>query len=244
MTTSTNHVTRLIVNADDFGLSAGVNAGVIVAHAGGIVTSASLMVRQAGTISAVELSRRFPELSVGLHFDLGEWCYRDGDWQQLYEIVPLHDPPAIRDELRRQLDRFHQLLGRGPTHLDSHQHVHRDEPVDQFVREMGDELNVPVRHFCSGVQYCGDFYGQYGNGEPVPESLAPERLVGIISRLPPGTVELACHPGFDDRLATMYCKERRREVETLCDPRVRQAASASQIALISYSQLASMGHAA
>src|ERR1700682_2658486 len=100
-----NAATRLIVNADDFGLSAGTNAGILVAHAAGIVTSASLMVRQPSTISAVELWRRFPDLGVGLHFDLGEWFCRDGEWTQLYEVVPLNEPQAIRDELRRQLER-------------------------------------------------------------------------------------------------------------------------------------------
>src|SRR5260221_8043673 len=75
----------LIVNADDFGLSAGVNAGIAETHRRGIVTSASLMVRPRAAGAAVELSRGLPGFSVGLHFDLGEWGYRNGKWGQVFE---------------------------------------------------------------------------------------------------------------------------------------------------------------
>ena len=62
----------LIVNADDFGQSPSVNRGIVQAHRTGIVTSASLMVRQKATAEAIELSRACPALSLGLHLDLGE----------------------------------------------------------------------------------------------------------------------------------------------------------------------------
>jgi predicted glycoside hydrolase/deacetylase ChbG (UPF0249 family) len=74
----------LIVNADDFGLSAGVNAGIIRAHEHGIVTSASLMVRWPAAAAAAALTRSHPRLSVGLHVDLGEWIYENDRWRQVY----------------------------------------------------------------------------------------------------------------------------------------------------------------
>src|SRR3954452_16947488 len=76
-----NHMTHrkhLIVNADDLGLSDGVNRGIFCAHENGIVTSASLMVRQPAAKEATRSARRFPDLGIGLHFDLGE-LYRDGE---------------------------------------------------------------------------------------------------------------------------------------------------------------------
>src|SRR5262249_22921163 len=60
----------LIVNADDFGRSAGVNRGIIQAHEQGIVTSASLMVHWPAAREAAEYGRGRPGLSLGLHFDL------------------------------------------------------------------------------------------------------------------------------------------------------------------------------
>ena len=59
---------RLIVNADDFGLTAGVTDGIVEAHVNGIVTSTSLMVDAAGAAYAVSRAREHPGLSVGLHF--------------------------------------------------------------------------------------------------------------------------------------------------------------------------------
>ncbi len=92
----------LIVNADDFGQSAGINRGIIDAHEHGVVTSASLMVRWPAAIEAARYARSHTSLSLGLHFDFGEWCCRDGYWSMLYEVVPENDVKAVKDEARRQ----------------------------------------------------------------------------------------------------------------------------------------------
>src|SRR5262245_58763076 len=75
-----HHARYLILNADAFGLSAGVNRGIIEAHERGIVTSASVMVRWPAAEEATHYGRANPQLSLGLHVDLGEWAYRDGTW--------------------------------------------------------------------------------------------------------------------------------------------------------------------
>src|SRR5262245_44565211 len=77
----------LIVNADDFVQSEGINRGIIDAFENGIVTSVSLMARWRAAASAAAYARAHPNLSVGLHVDLGEWVYREGEWQLLYEVV-------------------------------------------------------------------------------------------------------------------------------------------------------------
>lgn len=77
----------LIVNADDFGRSHGINEGVAVAHSRGIVTSASLMVRWPAAVEATEIGRSMPALSVGLHLDLSEWEYDQDRWLPIYEVV-------------------------------------------------------------------------------------------------------------------------------------------------------------
>ena len=93
----------LIVNADDFGLSPGVNDGVLQAHVQGIVTSASLMVRRRATVHAVGAASGFPGLSLGLHVDLGEWVYRDGEWTPLYVWAEMSDEAAVAAELESQV---------------------------------------------------------------------------------------------------------------------------------------------
>src|SRR5438552_7939368 len=183
----------LIVNADDFGLSAGVNRGIIRAHEHGIVTSASLMVRQAAAAEAADYAKGRPSLSLGLHLDLGEWAYRDGQWAAVYEVVPPEDASAVAGEVARQFDAFRRLTGREPTHLDSHQHAHRSEPLRTIASEAAARLGVPLRHFDPRVRYCGDFYGQTGKAERFPDAITPAALVRIIRSLAPGITELACH---------------------------------------------------
>ncbi|HXJ64516.1 MAG TPA: ChbG/HpnK family deacetylase, partial [Actinomycetota bacterium] len=155
----------LIVNADDFGQGQGVNRGVIRAFEEGILTSASAMVRWPAASEAAAYARAHPSLGVGLHVDLGEWAYRRGEWVPLYEVVPMK-PDPVRLEVERQVARFRELFGTNPTHLDSHQHVHRDEPVRSELWNLAAELGVPLRMFNPRIRYCGDFYGVDPRGNP------------------------------------------------------------------------------
>lgn len=231
----------LIVNADDFGLSFGVNRGIIEAYEHGIVTSASLMVNWIGAADAAAYARRHPTLSLGLHLDLGDWAYRDGEWVALYEEVPLHDATAIENEVTRQLASFRFFLGKEPSHIDSQQHVHRKEPVRAIVTRIARELSIPLRHFNSSIGYCGKFYGQTAEGEPYTEAISVDGLIQTLETLPPGITELCCHPGYGDDLDTMYRVERAIEVQTLCDPRVSAALDELGIELCSFDDMVSPG---
>jgi predicted glycoside hydrolase/deacetylase ChbG (UPF0249 family) len=224
----------LIVNADDFGLSPGVNRGILQAHEEGVVTSASLMVRGPAAEAAAAYAREHPRLSVGLHVDLGEWLYAHGSWRAAYEVVPLTEVAAVAAEVNRQLLAFRNLVGRAPSHLDSHQHVHRAEPVRSVMLEHARRLGVVLRSCDSQVRYCGDFYGQSDKGYSYPEGISVEALLGILRRLPPGTTEVGCHPGTGADVNSVYCQERAVECRTLCDPQVRSAITSEGIVLCSF----------
>ena len=228
---------RLIVNADDFGLSEGVNLGIMRAHREGIVTSASLMVRWAAAEHAVSLASAHRMLGLGIHFDLGEWYYESEEWKPRYDVADMRDADAVEKELIAQLERFERLVGRPPTHLDSHQHVHHDAIVLPIVLAASLRLGVPLRNVDPGPRYCGEFYGQDGRGYPFPEGISVAALTRIIETLPPGDTELACHPGLDADLDTTYRDERAREVEALCDVSVRTAVRAANVELISFASL-------
>jgi chitin disaccharide deacetylase len=231
---------QLIVNADDFGLSSGVNRGIIKAHEHGIVTSASLMVRWPTAPEAAVYSREHPNLSLGLHVDLGEWVYRDEAWVLLYEVVPIEDIAAVSDQVSYQLDTFRRLVGKDPTHVDSHQHAHLREPVRSIVIDVARHLGVPLRHYKAEVRYCGEFYGQTVEGLSFPYGISVDGLIKILAALPPGVTELCCHPGEGVDLNTMYRSERLEEVKVLCDSRVRAAISALEIELCSFSGVAAL----
>lgn len=228
---------RLIVNADDFGRSFGINRGIITAHERGIVTSASLMVRWNAAAEAAHYARQLHRLGLGLHFDAGEWAYRDETWTKVYTVVDLDNRLEIETELARQLDVFRALVGHPPSHLDSHQHVHLKDPARSVLTEAAGALGVVLRGCEPAVRYRGDFYGQDGKGEPLPDLISVERLLAILETLPPGITELGCHPGAAIDLDTVYRDERLQELRALCDPRVRLALANSGIELCSFLEL-------
>jgi len=233
---------HLIVNADDFGQSVGVNRGIIEAHERGIVTSASLMVRWPAAQEAAAYARSHTSLSLGLHFDFGEWRYRDGNWWKLYEVVPEEDVKAVQDEAWRQIAEFRRLTGTQPTHLDSHQHIHRRTALQPIFLDAARELNVPLRSCNPRIHYYGGFYGQDDTGSGLPELIRADALIKIFERLPDGVTELGCHPGYAGDLDSMYCAERAIEVATLCDPGVQFALSANGIVLHSFGDLTAHGN--
>jgi predicted glycoside hydrolase/deacetylase ChbG (UPF0249 family) len=227
----------LIVNADDFGQSPGINRGIIAAHEHGIVTSASLMTRWLASGEAAFYARKHPRLGLGLHLDLGEWIYRAGSWVPLYTVVALDDPSAIEREFYSQLDMFRYLVGRDPSHVNSHQHVHMREPLRSIALKFCENLGVPLRNLYPEVNYFVDFYGQTAEGLPLPSAIAVDQIIAMLSTLPSGLTVLVCHPGDVDDLTTMYQTERREEVNALCNSRVQAAVRNFGIELCSFEDL-------
>ena len=224
---------RLVVNADDLGRSEAINRGIMRAHSDGIVTSASLMVRYASAAPAAAAARARPRLGLGLHLDLGEWEYSDGEWRSVYEVAGADDAAAVEDELARQLAEFQRLVGAAPTHIDSHQHVHSEEPVRSAVTRAAAALGIPVRHG-PGVRHCGAFYGQGRHGVALPELISAQALVALVAELAPGVTELCCHPAEAVDFESSYAAERTSELRALCDPRVRRALDEHGVQLCSF----------
>ena len=216
----------LIVNADDFGASAGINRGILECHTRGVVTSASLMVTGRAAIEAAALCRDHPALAVGLHWDVWGEDERDFD---------LSDLDAVRAEFRRQLDEFHRLMGRSPTHVDSHRHAHRGAAVWPVVRDLVAPLGVPLRED-GRVGYIGGFYAQWEWGVTNLEYVGVPFLQALLrDEVRAGWNEIACHPGYaTPDFASVYLAEREAEVRTLTDPRIRRTIDELGIRLASY----------
>ena len=227
---------RLVVNADDFGRSHAINDGVIAGHANGIITSASLMVRHPVAAEAVAAAREHPLLALGLHLDLTEWEMVADEWRAKYTVVDTDDAAAVSAEIDRQLESFRSLAGADPTHLDSHQHVHRQEPVRSAAIATAAALGVPLREH-GPVRYCGAFYGQDRQGRRLPHAISPDSLVGLVRQLPAGITEIGCHPATRAEPFTSYSVERPIELKTLCDPVVRLAIGQEEIQLCSFAEL-------
>jgi len=219
----------VIFNADDFGYSHGINRGIVEAHDAGVVTAATLVVNGRAAEEAAVLSRARPGLSVGLHVNFTNEAQR---------LVDLEDRDACRAELRAQYARFLELVGRKPTHLDSHQHVHRHHMRRGLFEELADEQALPLRDR-PPVVFKGGFYGQWTYGIFEPEKVSFEALERILrNEIREGIYEMSCHPGYHDpALEAVYHDEREHELRTLTDPRLRPLLEELGIALVSYLEL-------
>ena len=150
---------RLVVNADDFGLSPSVNEAVIRAHGEGILTTASLMVNERGFDEAVKLAKENPQLGVGLHLTLlmGHSALPP---EKISGLVNAHcefsDRPVatgfryffqrdlreqLRAEIHAQFEKFH-ATGLPLDHVNGHLHLHLHPVVFQILMEDAVQLGI------------------------------------------------------------------------------------------------------
>jgi len=234
---------RLVVTADDFGLSPGVVEGIVEAHELGIVTSTSLMVNAPAAEAAFAEARRLPSLATGLHFvltfgrpvgpsePLSRLLDEDGGFRK--NGSGAHEPARpdeVREELRAQLRTFEKGVGRPPTHVDGHHHVHLHPGILRVAIEEAGRLGIPLRSTGRAVRerlrlerirtcdrFVDDFYG---------DDVSEARLLSILESIAEGTSELMCHPARNDgALAKLssYVDSRARELATLTSSRVAEA---------------------
>ncbi|WP_017761509.1 ChbG/HpnK family deacetylase [Pseudacidovorax intermedius] len=133
---------RLCVCADDFGLSQGIDRAILALIDQGVVTATSCMVlRQAWAVDAPWLrARRADLIDVGLHLDLTnvDGTAREASLAGLAARSMLMPRGADhwRPLLRQQLDRFEDAMGRPPSHVDGHRHVHQLPGVRETLAEL------------------------------------------------------------------------------------------------------------
>ncbi len=138
-------VRRLVVNADDFGFTRDVNAGIMEAHRNGILTATTLMATGGATPDAfddaVRLARETPSLDIGCHLVLVGAPGFPLTVPQLVRAVAL-GRIRIYQELVQQVRRIVDA-GLSPTHLDTHKHTHLLPPVLEAVARISEEFRIP-----------------------------------------------------------------------------------------------------
>jgi predicted glycoside hydrolase/deacetylase ChbG (UPF0249 family) len=244
---------RLIVNADDFGLTPGVSAGILSAARHGIVTSTTLLAT--ADIGTEWLARvRASSLGVGLHvnFTLGRPLTAgrslvDGSGafvRDARRAVARADVKDVEREIEAQLERFARLMKRSPTHLDTHHHVGLLSPVREAVLGAAARLGLAVRSQNAEARARAramrlptpdHFYGE--SGPDAYWSLA--RTVRHLRELPGGVSEFMSHPGWCDAPLSYsrYGRQRETELVGLGGVSARATACALRIALCHFGDL-------
>jgi predicted glycoside hydrolase/deacetylase ChbG (UPF0249 family) len=222
-------INYLIVNADDFGASRGINRAIIELHQLGVLTSTSLMIGMPAARHAAHMARASPQLGVGLHVTLTN--------EQSAQLVDFDDAAQCLQELEAQITRFVDALAQTPTHIDSHQNVHRDERLLPIFQDVAGRHSLPLREH-SPARYFSAFYGQW-NGETHAEQISVENLLLMLeSEIGDGITELSCHPGYrDPAFDSPYNIEREIELKTLSDVRFQAFLREHEVKLISFRDL-------
>jgi len=243
----------LIVNADDFGLTPGVSRGILEAHARGIVTSTTLLVNREIPPTQIE-ALHASGLGVGVHLNLtlgvpvsnprrvSSLLDTEGRFiRDAREAVSRARTDEARIELGSQIDAFRKIMGRFPTHLDTHHHVGRHDPILDLVLDFARALKVPVRSQDATVRAAARRLGlrtpDHFMGESGPEPYwSRERTLEHLAALPGGLSEFMTHPGyFDDDLAySRYGRQREMELAGLTDAECRRAVEQHGIKLVHF----------
>jgi predicted glycoside hydrolase/deacetylase ChbG (UPF0249 family) len=280
---------RLIVNADDFGLTTGVNRGILELHASGALTSATLMASGAAFRDAVHGAFMQPTLGVGCHVVLVDGTpalhaaelptlapggrFRRGLGEFVRALLAGQvQSPEIEREAAAQIRRV-QNAGITVTHVDTHKHTHifpsvvapllraaqacgvgaiRNPFEPAWSRRLTQQapwprrlqlrgLGVFRRFFLRAVRRAGLATTDGALGVLATGTLDGDTLRQLLQRLPPGTWELVCHPGYRDAAlesaGTRLLASREIERAALAERFAEASILLSSIELLHYGEL-------
>jgi chitin disaccharide deacetylase len=203
--------TRLIINADDFGHSPGVNQAVIEAHAAGVLTSTSLMVSEPAVADAVARAREHPQLAVGLHLTLlrGRPVRPAKEVSRLVRGGRFGDDPVrvglryfisptarrqVRWEVEGQFERF-AATGLPLSHVDAHLHFHQHPVILDAL------LRLAPRFGCRHLRIPLDSWSLYRRVDPA-DAMKQAPLAAIFEIICAGMRRRARRAGL---LSPGYC---------------------------------------
>ncbi|RJX65099.1 chitin disaccharide deacetylase [Vibrio sinensis] len=223
---------QIIFNADDFGLTQGINHGIVEAFRSGVVRSTTLMVGMSAERHALELVKENSGLHVGIHLRLttgrpltkamtlidehGEFLSL-ADWEDKQSI----DAREVYEEVVMQIEHFLQL-GIPLSHIDSHHHIHMHPLIAPIVYKVAQRYRVPLRgvgvpdHLYNGIHYrFSDKFYDHAIGVEQAKQLIQEHIKDV------DILEVMCHPAYIDAdliKISSYQQQREIELSTLTSP--------------------------
>ncbi|MFQ4954870.1 chitin disaccharide deacetylase [Clostridioides difficile] len=240
-------MTKIIINADDFGYCEAVNYGIISAHNNGIVRSTSMMANMPGVEHGVGLLKENKTLNCGVHMTLS--CGRpllsnlktivdkDGFFIRRItdEIIEKMDCDEIYRELCAQIDRV-KGLGIDISHLDSHHHIHTLVSLKPVIEKIVIKYNLPIR---GGFEY----NLEYSKVVPLIDSFYKENvseeyfIKNIDEIMKYDVVDIMSHLAFlDDYIlnSTSYAIDRTKEHKILTSKKVKEFLEKNGLVISSY----------
>ncbi len=238
-----------IINADDCNLTPGVTDAILKCHDQGVVSSTTWLANLPFSDNAVRAVLKRKGLGVGIHLNvtLGSpvspatkvksLVEPDGRFKKLPR--QMGKLPALNEvifEYTAQIEKFKQIFGCLPTHLDTHHQVH-DHPLffKAFTR-IASRYDLPVRRSCLMLSRkeklkTTDFF--FGNFTPAGY-WRKNPFETLIRNLPEGISEFMCHPGYNDkklRAVSSFTSGRKEEMQLLSSRRLRDFLKEQEVEL-------------
>lgn len=231
---------KLIVNADDFGITRAVNFGILDCLQNGILTTTTLMCNAPATMHAIELTKKY-DLPIGIHLvatmfrpltDCSSWVKEDGtfDKQKYMEHGEVVDVEQLRKEWFAQMEFFIKHVGKKPTHIDSHHHAHLQPHAAQVIQDIADYYQLPVRNIATEYGENVYFYHEFYSPNVSVDVIADAIKHGDI-------VEMMAHPAYVDQKlieVTSYNMGRLPELDILMGEEAKELITKEGVELINY----------
>jgi chitin disaccharide deacetylase len=247
---------KLIINADDLGLTPGCNAGIVRALSGGAISDTTLMVNCEYASAAVEMLQEKGIAKVGLHLNItyGQPVLPAGKVPSLVDdsgrfrrkveqAVKLAKKEDVEQELAAQVDKF-IATGLGLTHLDSHHHAHTYPEIFPVALALAAKLGVPLRQtgevLKNDIQAAGVKTSDWFSAQFYGAGATEENLLRIIRGCPGGVLEIMSHPAAADETifaVSSYNAHRETELAILTSPSVRRFFRGNGVELVGFADI-------
>lgn len=256
----------LITNADDFGWGIDVSRGIVDSHVNGVLSSASVIINEIDDES-LKLAHATPSLGLGLHLNIAtgpgfnhptrkstNFPYSQKDWDDMYGA---QDFESVFKEFETQYQLFCKLFNRLPDHIDTHYNTSSVSCVFRAYLKLAIKYNLAARHpvgylrvqsennfsiTTSELTHCDNFILElqknkikmvdYFSLEYM--NLHRDYIAGLETELSKikdeQSIEVSFHPGYREEW-------RRRQVEILTDPELKNYLHEHKVKVISYSNL-------
>lgn len=237
---------KFIINADDLGLSHGVNQGILQAYQQGVVNSSSLMTNMPGFDAAIRMIKKHKLQNVGLHVNLTEGksiltthnsiTTQHQDFYSDFSTLKQINQVEVYNEIVAQ---YQKALSAGIciNHVDSHYHLHMNYSFQKAFIKFSNTYTLPLRKINYYTKYLNieslypsslnsfvgtylhrNYYTPYFTSDFFGDKVTKEHLMTLVDKYKGKAVEIMCHPGYVDEANGSYNQKREEELKLLCDP--------------------------